>query len=196
MDIEELKKAFEETQEQVKQLKSSNERLLNQSKEFKEKYQDANNKLSEAEKAKLEAEGKIQERLEIELKEKSELEQKFKKTQAKVMQEKLRAKALSYAKDAYDIDDILRQTQYQDLIKRDYENLEVTGVEEFVSKVRAAKPNLFDNKNLTPTEDRNPKVDDLDKPEGFDKDAYHAELDKCKTQKELDDVMRKYGRLN
>lgn len=187
---EERLKELEEAAERAKALEAKTSRLEEESKKYKSRAQQAEEKISEAEKAKLEEQGELEKLLAKEREEKSLLSKKLESRTQGVLREKLRAEAARHAKDAHDIDMVLKVTEHKDLLSINEDELSVEGVEDFITKVRESKPYLFRKKSLDDTEDKKPKGDVLS-----DDEKYYAELDACTTRDELDKIKKKYGRL-
>lgn len=187
---EELSKLKEEA-EKAKALASKAERLEEESKKFKTRAQEAEGKLSEAEKAKLEKEGKLEELLKAEREEKAKLSQTLEARTKGVLSEKLKAEVAKHAKDAHDVDMLLKVTEHKDLLSINEEELSVGGVEDFVKKVRETNSYLFKKKSLDGLGDgdKPPKPTDTE-------EEYFKALDACKSRKELEAVKKKFGKLD
>lgn len=179
--------------EEADKLKASNQRLLDESSKYKTRAQEAEGKLSVAEKAKLEAEGKTQELLDAERKEKLDLQNKYHERGKVALREKLRTEALKHAKDAHNIDMVLKVAEHKELLKLDEDSLTVEGVEEYVKKVRETNPYLFSKKRMDGHGDNTPpaKGDDDHK---TDEQKYLDELNACTSRIEMNKVRRKYGK--
>ncbi len=192
-------KAFQDAQEKAKALESTNARLLEESKKNKEKAEAAEGKISEAEKAKLEEEGKLNELLLQERKEKAELEEKVKLRTKTAMKEKVRTEVAKVAKDAHDIDMVLRVAEHKELLKLNEDELSVDGVEEYVTKVRETHAYLFGKKKM-------PEGEGGGKPPGpgeeghdpnagkSDEEKFRAELKLVTSRAEQLKVYKKYGK--
>jgi len=191
-ELETTKQKAASLEEKAKNLQASYDRVLSESKSFKTRAQESETRLQELETKKLEADGETQKLLDQERERNSELAGKLKGTVSKAMSAKLRADALACAKDAHNIDMLLRVTEHKDLLKLDEEALTVNGVEDFVKKARETHPYLFTTDKLPATETKKPKGDSKD--DKIDMANYANALAACKTQKELDAVRVTYGR--
>ena len=189
---EELEK-LKEAAERAKALESKASRLEDESKKFKTRAQEAEEKISAAEKAKLEEAGKLEELLKKEREEKAKLSQTLEARTKGVLSEKLRAEMASYAKDAHNVDMLLKISDHKDLLAIDEENLSVSGVEEFVNKARETHSFLFKKKSLDGLGDDD---EGKKKQPSTGEEEYLRELDLCTTRKELEAVKKKYGRLD
>lgn len=191
MDIETLKKELEEERARAKALSTKNERLEEESKKNKTRAQSAEEKISEAEKAKLEEQGKLEELLRVEREEKSKLSKTLETRTQGVLREKLRAEMSKHAKDAHDVDMLLKVTDHKDLLSINEEELSVGGVEDFVGKCRESHSFLFKKKSMESGEDKKPKNEDANK---TDDEKYYEELDACSSRKQLEEIKKKYGK--
>ena len=188
-------KELEEAAEKAKALEGTNARLLEESKKNKEKADEALNKISEAEKAKLEEEGKLNELLLQERKEKAELEEKFKGRTKAAMKEKVRSEVAKFAKDAHDVDMVLRVNEHKSLLKLNEDELSVEGVEEYVNKVRESHSYLFGKKRMPDGEGGGKPPADQDPNEGkSDDEKFIAELKNVRSRAEQVEVYKKYGK--
>lgn len=184
--------ALKANSEAKAQLEASNKRLLEESATNKKRAQEAEGKLTEAEKAKLEADGNTQALLDQERSERLKIEEKFHSRTKTALKEKLRTEVLKHAKDAHDVDMVLRVTDHKALLKLDEETLSVTGTEDFVKKVRETHSFLFSKKKIDAGGNLPPKAGDKDFiPQEAD---YLKELKSCSTRKEMDEVRKKYGK--
>lgn len=189
-EIKKLQEALEAERTKAKALESKAQRLEEESKSFKSRAQEAEDKISEAEKKKLEEQGKLEELLAKEREEKSKLSETLKTRTQGVLREKLRAEMAKHAKDAHDVDMVLKVAEHKDLLSINEDELSVSGVEDFVNKTRETHGYLFKKASLDDTETKKPKGD---KPDTSD-DAYFAALDACTNRKELEEVKRKFNR--
>jgi DNA repair exonuclease SbcCD ATPase subunit len=190
--IEELQKELEDAQKAKAEAEASKQRLEEESKKFKTRAQEAETKLSEAEKKKLEEQGNLQELLAAEREEKKKLAERLNETTSTVLREKLRSEVAKVAKDAHDIDMILKVTDHKALLKIDEEGIKVEGVNDFVAKVRETHGFLFSKKQMPDTENKKPSDKDFDSKTSEEK--YLEELKKVKNKKELYALKLKYGK--
>ena len=193
MEIEELKKKMEEQQKQNDEMKSQNERLQGELSSTRKKAEEAESKISASEKEKLEEQGKYQELLTKEREENAKIKLTLKERTNKVLKEKLKSEALKYGKDICSVDMLLKLNKHTDLLKIDEESLEVSGMEEFVSKARETDPYLFEKKSVPDTEQKKPSEKDANKKP--DLEEYYEKLKIVGSQKELDELRKKYGQL-
>jgi len=187
---EELKQ-FKADQQRAVDLEASKKRLEDENGKFKTRAQDAEGKLSDAEKAKLEAEGNTQALLDTERAEKVKLQDQIKLSNKTTLREKLRNEVSKYAKDAHDVDMIIKVTEHKDLLKLDEELLTVEGTKEYVEKVRETHGYLFSKKRLD-VDNKLPKGDDEDFKTEDEK--YLSDLRACTTRQQMNDLRRKHGK--
>ena len=193
---EERLKELELNAERAKNLEASKSRLEDENSKMKKRAQDAEGKITEAEKAKLEEEGKFNDLLLLERKKSSELEDKLLSRTKSVLNEKVRVEVAKHAKDAHDIDMLLRVKEHKDLLKINEDELTVEGVENFVTKARETHSFLFGSKRMPDYENKkgggaDDKGDDEHKD---DEQRYREELKQCTTRKELHEVKKKFGK--
>lgn len=185
-------KSLKEKAERAEALEASKQRVENESAKVKARAKEAEDKLALAEKAKLEAEGNTQALLEAERKEKLDLKLRLETSNKKTLKEKLRSEASKHAKDAHDIDMLLKVADHKELLKLDEEALTVDGVKDFVEKCRETHKYLFSTKKVNPGNNKPPGAkDDFDAKTQEEK--YLAELKNCTSRKELEDVRKKYN---
>lgn len=190
---EEELKVFKEAKEQADALAASKKRLEEENSKYKTRAKTAEEKLSDAEKKKLEAEGDLNQLLEIERKKTEELSNQLLGNTKAVLKEKIRAEVSKFAKDAHDVDMVLKVTEHQGLLKRDEENLSVSGVEDFVGKVRETHSYLFSGKRMP--DYNNTKGGNTEDDKGGTGDSdYATDLANAKTSKELEAVRKKHGK--
>lgn len=185
-----MQQDLEDERAKAKALESKNARLEDESKKNKDRAKTAEELIEEAKKAKLLDEGKLQEALDLERKEKQELRKTLDDRDNKIIKANLRAEVTKYAKDAHSVDRLLSVTEHKDLLKVK-DDLTVEGGEDFVKKCRETDSFLFKKKTLDDTEKKKGELDNK-----TDDEKYHAELNTCTSRKELDEVKKKYGKLN
>jgi hypothetical protein len=188
---EELEK-FKAAEQRATDLESSKKRLEDENAKYKTRAQDAEGKLSEAEKAKLEAEGNTQALLDAERAEKVKLQDKIATTNKATMREKLRNEVSKHAKDAHDVDMIIKVTEHKDLLKLDDEALTVDGVKEYVEKVRETHSYLFSKKRMDGGDNTPPSGGK--KEFKTEDEKYLSELRACSSRQQMDAVRKKYGK--
>ena len=168
-------------------LESSNKRLLEESDKNKKRAQEAEGKLTDAEKKKLAEEGKTNELLLQSEKEKADLAEKLKLRTKQTVKEKVRTEVAKVAKDAHDIDMVLRVSEHKDLLKIDEDNLTVEGVDDYVKKVRESHSYLFGKKKMP--------IDGDGKPPGSEGDPQDERTDDQKFIDELKTVTNRADQL-
>lgn len=191
---EELAKELEELRAEKEALANSKRRVEEENAKYKKRAQEVESKLTDAEKKKLEEENKLHDLIKIEREEKAKLLEKYEGLQGTTLREKLRTEVSKVAKDAHDVDDILKVVEAKDLLQIDHDNLTVDGVNDFVTKVRELKPHFFTKKTINSTENDPPNKEN-NKGETTE-EAYRRELRAAKTQKDFDKVREKYGKSN
>ena len=134
----------EEVLVRVKELEASKARVESESRKWKEKFQRLSSEREESDKEKAKKEGNYQEVLE---QEKSKLMDQMGQIKKSALKKELRAEVSKYARDAYDIDDIVKSLD-SSLLEIDEEELSIKGIQEAVSKVREAKQYLFNSKQV------------------------------------------------
>ena len=184
--------AAEDARTKAEALAATNERLLNESKDKKESAGKWKEKAEALEKEKLEKEGNLSALLNKANEEILALKGKDEEKTSKLIREKLRADLGKHAKDAHDLDMVLKVSEHRDLLKIDADNLEVEGTKEFVEKVRETHGYLFAKKSMDPGDNKKPPGD---KPSGSSEDQYFSELRACNSRKELEAVRKKYGKI-
>ncbi len=191
---EELIKELEDLKAEKENLATSKKRVEEENAKYKKRAQEVETKLSDAEKKKLEEENNLHELIKREREEKEALLDKYEGLTGKTLKEKLRTEVSKFAKDAHDIDDILRVVEAKEALKIDRDNLLIDGAEDFVTKVRELKPHLFEKKKISSNEDHLPNKENG---KGETKEEqYRRELRAASNQKEFDKVRAKYGKLN
>lgn len=133
-----------ELMERLKQLESTNARLLDENKKHKSRSRDAMTELEKIQSTTLEKEGDLQKILEAEKRKAEELADRFTSLKAKTIKANMRATVAKFASDVHDIDDLLNQPKYFDLLRTgiDEDSLEVNEevAKDYVKKVTEAKP--------------------------------------------------------
>lgn len=190
--IEELEKELEDARKAKAEAEATKQRLEEESKKYKTRAQEAESKLSEAEKKKLEEQGNLQELLRKEREERDNLAKRLNETTSTVIREKLRSEVAKVAKDAHDVDMILKVTDHKALLKIDEEGMKIEGINDFVSKVRETHSFLFSKKEMPNTENKKPSEKDFDAKTNEEK--YQEALKLVKTKKELYELKLKYGK--
>jgi hypothetical protein len=186
---EELQAELEAEREKIKSLEANKQRLIDESKGFKERAHKAEETLSDAEKAKLESNGELEKLLAKEREEKKKLLETLDNTTSSVLREKLRNEVSKFAKDAHDVDMLLKVTEHKDVLKIDEQNLTIEGAEDFVKKARETHKFMFSKKTIEETEDKKGGVDTKTSDE-----KYYEELAQANTRAEMDAVRKKHGK--
>ena len=195
---EEFKK-FQDAQKSTEALAATKARLEDENSKIKKRAQEAESKLSEAEQKKLEDEGETSKLLLLERDRAAKLEEKLQGNTKMVLNEKLRTEVSKFAKDAHDVDMLLRVKEHKDLLKLNEDELSISGVEEFVTKVRETHNFLFSGKQLPDYDNKkggdNGQGGNNDPNNSMtEEQKYRAELKTVSTRKELSDVRKKYGK--
>ena len=190
--IEELQAELDEANNAKAVLEANKQRIIEESTKFKTRAQEAESKLTAAETKKLEEQGDLQKLLENERNETKALKAKLNETTSTVLREKLRSEVSKVAKDAHDIDMILKVTDHKALLNIDEDSMDIKGVNEFVGKVRETHAYLFSKKAMPETEVKKATEKDLDTKTSNEK--YLEELKSVKNKKELYALKIKYGK--
>lgn len=135
-----------ELAEQLKSVQATNARLLEESKKYKEK-----SRLTEAELEKLSEDNNGKEKdvnklIDAERKKSEKIAIENKKLKSETLNSRIRNAVAKYAGDVNDLDDLLNQPKYGDILKRGIDVDELTvdeeAVKEFVAAVLKDKPYL------------------------------------------------------
>ena len=133
---------IEEMQAKLNQLASSNERLLKESKDWKAKYNGVKEEVTSTKKEELEREGRLSELLELERNKSHEIQQQVAKMKRDNMKAALKYEVAKHAKDAHNIDDIVRNIDI-DMIDYNEDNNSFANVDMAVDAVRKDRTYLF-----------------------------------------------------
>ena len=185
--------AASELEEKAKALEASKERILKESNDYKARAKTAEEEVDKAKADKLEADGKLSELLNMEREKVSKLSDELSKTKQVTLREKLVAEVSKHAQDAHNVDRILSVKEHSSLLKIDEESLNISGVEDFVKKVRETDPYLFSKKSMDPGDNKPPGKGDNENLKS-DEEKYLAELKTANSQKELEAVKKKYNK--
>lgn len=183
---------LEQLQAELEKERQSKERILAESKDYKKKFQDTRTKLDTVERSVIEQRGTIEEQLEYERGRNKELRGENESLRESTIRNKLVSEISKVAKDAHDVDMLLKVTAHKNKLKIDPDTLDVDGVEDFVSAARESHGYLFSKGSLPNMENRKLSGEQA-KPLSVDQ-QYIQELRSCKTQKEFDEVRKKYGK--
>ena len=127
---------------EIEALKATNQRILAESKENKSKYSQLKSTVESETKAKLEKDEDWKSLLEQERTSKETLAADLLKVKKQTLKKSLDFETAKYAKDAYEIDDIINALD-KNAIKIDEESLSISGVEDAINVLRNKKPYLF-----------------------------------------------------
>jgi len=129
---------------EIEQIKATNQRLLEESKKWKERAQKIEQDYELKAEEELSKEKDINKILEAERKRTEKLMKENKEIRQKTLETNIRATVSKFAKDVNDIDDLLNQPKYSDILKRgidrDSLSLDEEVAKEFVDTVLQAKP--------------------------------------------------------
>ena len=137
---------IEKLQSQLDHLKSTNDRLLNESKDWKAKYQGVKDEVTNTKKAELEKEGKLEELLELERNKAHEYQQAVSKMKRDNMKASLKFEVAKFAKDAHDIEDVVRNINF-DMVDYNEDSNSFANVDAAVAAVKQSRPYLFMQNN-------------------------------------------------
>jgi hypothetical protein len=149
---------------EIERLTVQNERLLYESQKYKTRKSDVDTlqaKLDAYENKKLEEEGNWQERLRLEQERTAELNGKLKTQQEKILKSNVYNAVQRVANDAYDVNDLLAQSDYVKMIEVNEDTLEpvAESVEKFVNSLKAEKEYFFKGKKVASMADSKPAID-------------------------------------
>lgn len=201
---EELK-ALQEKASGYDSLATSKQRVEEEMSKYKTRAQKAEADLDEVQKEALKKDGDVQGLLQKANEENQKLKADIQKRDEEkqndlkdIMTERLRNEVAVHAKDAHDIDMVLKVSKHKDKLKIDYENKTIGGVEEFLGAVRndfgylfGKKMMPFDNKGKPPGgQDDDPNPSD----QRTDEEKFRDELKTVKSRAEQKKVYEKYGK--
>lgn len=155
---------------EIERLKSTNERLLQESSKYKTRKEELNTykeQLEEYKRKELEQKGNFQEMLEMERNKCMELEQVLENKNKNLMKSNIFNAVSNYAKDAHDVNDLLAQREYSNMIEVDEETLEpnMESIHKFVDSLKENKKYLFKGNKVASMADTKPSVErPTDKP--------------------------------
>lgn len=131
---------------QLEQLKQTNARLLEESKKYKEKARNYEHEFEKVSEETLGKEKDLAKVLEAERKKLDRLAKENKDMKQKTLQSNIFQTVAKYAIDVIDIDDLLNQPKYGEILKRgidaDSLTLDEETAKEYVETVLKAKPHL------------------------------------------------------
>ena len=149
---------------EVERLTTQNERLLFESqknKTRKSELESLQTQLSDIENKKLEESGDWQKRLGLEQERTAELNIKLKTQQDKILKSNVYNAVQRVASDAYDVNDLLAQSEYVKMIEVNEDTLEpvTSSIEKFVNTLKAEKEYFFKGKKVASMADSKPSID-------------------------------------
>jgi hypothetical protein len=183
---------FRKAAEAVKGYENSKTRLEDENSKIKLRAKEAEEKLLDAEVKRLEADGKVNDLLALERVKSGALSEKLASRTKAVLSEKVKSEVSKYAKDAHDIDMLLKVAEHKALLTVDEESLSVSGAEDFVSKVRDTHGFLFNAKKMP--DYNNKKTEDKEEDNKSSDEKYREELQGVTDRKQLAAVQKKYGK--
>jgi len=132
--------------ERLAQLEQTNKRLLDESKKWKERYQQTAEVIESKETEIISKEKDINKRLEMEQKAREKAAKEAAELKYQLLQQNIQNTVSKYAKDVNDIEDLLNQPRYAEILKRgiDKESLSLDEevAKEYVETVLKSKPYL------------------------------------------------------
>jgi len=154
----------EDYAKKIEQLTSQNERLLFESQKNKTRMSEVEEmraKLEEIENKKLEETGNWQERLRLEQEKTASLDGMLKSQQEKILKSNVYNAVQRVAKDAFDVNDLLAQSNYVKMIEVNEETLEpiAESVEKFVSSLKSDKAYFFKGNKVASMADSRAVID-------------------------------------
>lgn len=149
---------------EAEKLKATNERLLHESTKYKTRKNELDEyrqQLEAYKKKELEQKGNYQEMLRMEQEKRLELENELKQRDQRLMKSNIFNAVANYAKDAYDVNDLLAQRDYAKMIEIDEETLEPTSqsIQSFVDSLKNDKKYLFKGNKIAAMADTKPAID-------------------------------------
>lgn len=131
---------------ELEKLKATNERLLEESKKYKEKYRQVEAEFEKINVETVSKEKDVNKILEAERKKAEKIVNENKKLRAETLNSRLRSSISKFADDVIDLDDLLNQPKFSDILKRGIDADELTVdddvMKEYVETVLKAKPHL------------------------------------------------------
>lgn len=118
----------DEILKRLEQLEGTNKRILEESKGHKKEASDYKSKLDAFEKKKVEESGDISAKLELQKKETEKILSENKSLRAKTLQQNVRSVVAKFAKDVWDLDDFINQSEFAKILQDgiDPENLTIS----------------------------------------------------------------------
>lgn len=149
---------------EIERLQVQNERLLYESQKYKTRKSDVDTlraELDAIKNKKLEEEGNWQEMLRLEQEKTASLNGKLQSQQEKILKSNVYNAVQRVAKDAYDVNDLLAQSDYVKMIEVNEDTLEPVqeSVEKFVNSLKSEKEYFFKGKKVASMADSKPAID-------------------------------------
>lgn len=160
---EETKPSAEELVKRLEQLEATNRRLLEESKKYKEKAKTYEQEVENATQESLSKEKDLAKVLEAERKRLEKLAKENKEMKQKTLQSNIFQTVAKFATDVNDIEDLLNQPKYGEILKRgidaDSLSLDEEVAKEYVETVLKAKPYLRKQPEATTMMTKKPGYD-------------------------------------
>lgn len=154
---------LEDLQKQFEQLKQTNARLLDESKKYKEKARSYEMEFEKVSEETLSKEKDLTKVLEAERKKLERLAKENKDMKQKTLQSNIYQTIAKYATDVIDVDDLLNQPRYGEILKKgidaDSLSLDEEVAKEYVETVLKAKPHLKKQPEATTLLTKKPAYD-------------------------------------
>lgn len=149
---------------QIEQLESTKQRLLAESTKYKTRRSEVDElreQLSSYKAKELEQKGEWQKRLEMEQEQRLQLQNELESQRKRVLKANIVSEVANYAKDAYDVNDLLAQRDYASMIEADEETLEPNkeSIKNFVDSLREKKTYLFKGNKVASMADAKPTIE-------------------------------------
>lgn len=147
----------------VKELEAQNARLLFESKKHKTRHDEVEQLRGEIElfkKQKLEESGSLEEKLQFKDDENRKLQESYEGLRKQTLRANVFNAISNVAKDARDVNDLINQPEFMNMIEVEEGSLEPTqeSVVSFVNTLREKKDYMFAGKKLAPMGDANPTI--------------------------------------
>lgn len=148
----------------VEQLKSTNERLLAESQKMKTRKDDVDSMrdtLENYKRRELEEKGNYQEMLKLADEKSNKYKAQLQSYEDKLLRSNVYNAVATAAKDAYDVDDLLAQKSFANLIEIPEGDLEPTkeSIQSFVNSLKEEKKYLFKGNTVKAMADNKPAID-------------------------------------
>lgn len=186
---EESKTSGDDLLKRLEQLEATNKRLLEESKKYKEKAKNYESEVERATEESISKEKDLSKVLEAERKRIEKLSSENKSMKQKTLQANIFNTVAKYASDVNDIEDLLNQPKYGEILKRgidtDSLSLDEEVAKEYVETVLKAKPYLRKQPEATTVMTKKP---------GFDPNTGKIKSVDSMSAKEIEETLfRLYG---